>query len=122
MDIVYTNGVMPKSLKNGAKALKTKKIKITDFAVAHGLTLKVSKFVPEVIAQGRGPYFGQFDRVEVMEGGELKSSYEEGKSIDEILKRLCKFLSNKRIAVNAYKSNRQEIEVPELYHVPDDTP
>lgn len=80
---------------------------IDQFGSTHGLTMKIN-------GDSTMGYTASFECVEIMEAGFLISKWGRGNTIKEAMKDYASQISNTKIAHNAYKRNRVEIDVPIL--------
>lgn len=95
---------------------------IAEFLQKFELNLQVHRLSEEDVQNGRKPLAGKLAKVEVMDGGFLRSIYEEGQNLEDLLQQLAQHLSGKRIVVGAYSASRREIQVPVLCYMPDELP
>ena len=65
---------------------------------------------------GLKKFYVSFPRLESMEGSCLISYSGNGETMDEALKDYAEQLSCRRIVIDAYKSERKEIELPKIVH------
>ncbi len=82
---------------------------LEQFADAHNLTMKVHE---RSIVSGLPRYTASFEGVEVMENGILTSSYGNGSSPEEAIADYAERISGRRLAHNAYRSDRSNFEAP----------
>ena len=83
---------------------------LEEFADKHDLTL--------VINERRDPslprFYAQFKNCEVKECGVLRLSYGDGDTPEKAIENYQKEINLKTIVIDAYMSNRREIDAPHL--------
>ena len=85
---------------------------IEEFADSHGLEMVVrERKRPE---NDPSRYYASFDGAEVKEGAFLASAFGDGPTPEKAIADYAKRISLTRLVLNAYKSSRQEFDVPRL--------
>jgi hypothetical protein len=91
-----------------------KEMTIEEFAELHDLTMEINER-PNSVPTMR--FYASFKHTEVMLGRCLGSVSGDGETIEEAIQAYAQNISLQKIAVDAFKSNRREIDVPRLIGV-----
>lgn len=93
-------------------------IDITVFAALHKLTLLIHERHREPVGSPMR-YYAKFDNVEVKAGHCLESKFGNGRTREEAIADYAKSISNRKLVINSYQFNRNEIDAPTLtYQAP----
>ena len=86
---------------------------LTEFATLHGLVIEV---LERSRVLGSHRYCASLERVEIMDRSCLIGAHGNGSSPDEAMAAYARELAGRRIAIDAYKPERREIDVPNNFH------
>jgi hypothetical protein len=94
------------------KRFPLNRMTIDDFAEKHSLVMEIHEL--DACRNRSSRYYAHFSRVEVMLNGMLESKVGYGNSEDEAIEAYAYAISGRKIVLNAYGNDRQEIDVPIL--------